>query len=530
MNCPTTDKLSQFTDDLLPPKEADQLQRHIDSCVHCREAVALFAGEQEFIKETLRTPELPDDFAHTVLEQLEPYPQKKARWRAPLKKVLLSAAGVVLAAGIGAAVSPSFAQLIGGFFSTEQADGGLQLAFEEGLAERVDLQAEDQGITLKVEDVVADTSRVTLSYQVLKNGKPQSTYLDWPELDNQVTAFDADGREIQNLGTGWWDGGEYGLIEFSLREYGAIDQLNIRFNLTELNGVKGNWQLDVPVDLREKSELTAVHSLEGASYTANGVNIALQKLQLAPSSTELFYETSFTEKQLAEIEHAADQFEKRFGTAHAETLQNIFDTAIAYHLEDDNGNVQAAWNQWSEEKGHSEDIGALQSTGENLNEIGSLQWVNSFIPKKDQPNLSFVLDGVYKTVPADFSIKIKPKELKNKPAVFEFEGNEITVTQAKNKTNYFLRKSLNPVGRESEFVIKMEGKRAGDASELGWWIVEAGEENVYLSGMSGSVSNEDLDMELTFPAFEEVPEELTLHLVSVTRYEAAEEEWRVGLE
>ncbi|WP_153732881.1 DUF4179 domain-containing protein [Sporosarcina obsidiansis] len=529
MNCPTIDELSKYVDDLVTEKESDRVQAHVETCSHCQVVVEAFLEEQRFVMETLQNPELPDDFADKVLGQLEPFEQKVARRKTPWKKVMLSAAGVVLAVGLSAALSPSFAQLIGGFFSSEQVDDGLRLAMEAGLAERVDLEVEDQGITLKVEDVMADSSRVSLSYQVLKNGKPQDTYFDSGDSANKVTAFDANGNEITRLSSGWWDGGDYGLFEFSLREYEEIDQLTIRFDVVELNGVKGNWQLEVPVDLREKRQLTKTLPLNDATITTNGVKIDLQKAQMAPSSTELFYETSFMEEEQASIEKARKEFMLRFGSESVESLINAYETAIAYHLEDHDGNVLYAWNRMNEEKGHEEAIGMLSGSGENLDTLGHVKWVNSFIPKKEQPDVTFVLDGVYKTVPTDFSIKIKPNELKDKPYSFEFEGNDLTVVKAKNETNYSFRKSLLPIAKESTFIIEMEGNREPGASELGWWLVEDDKGNVYQAGPSGSVVNEKVSFELTLPRFKEEPKELTLHLFSVKRYEPVNESWKFPL-
>ena len=53
----------------------------------------------------------------------------------------------------------SFAEWIGGFFTTEQVDEGLRMASESGLTQRIDQEVMDQGITFKVEDVLADTSQ-----------------------------------------------------------------------------------------------------------------------------------------------------------------------------------------------------------------------------------------------------------------------------------------------------------------------------------------------------------------------------------
>lgn len=529
MNCLPIDELVKYTEDFLNEKESSRVETHVKNCSSCQAVIETLLEEQRFVKDTLQTPGLPDDFADSVLVQLEPYEQKQIKRKGPWKKIMLSAASVMLAVGLSAVLSPSFAQLIGGFFSSEQVDDGLRLAMEAGLTERVDLAVEDQGITLKVEDVMADSSRVSLSYQVLKNGKPQNTFIEQDHSANRVMAIDTNGSELGQLGYSWWDGDDYGLYEFSLRDYGNIDQLAIRFDIVELNGVKGTWQLDVPIDLREKRQLTKALALKDASFIAQDVEINLQEIQMAPSSTELFYQTSYTEEKLVEIKTAEENFKQRFGLELVESLMRTFETSIAYHLEDESGMALYSWNTLWEKEGQIDDAGMLQGTGEDLDALGHLKWVNSFVPKKKQPDVTFVLDGVYKTEPTDFSITINPKEIIQKPFSFEFEGNQLNIVKAKNETDYHLRKSLKPLIKESTFVIKMEGKREPGASELGYWLIEDGKGNVYSSGMSGSVSNEEIDMKLTFPALQEVPEELNLHLFSVTRYEPAKEPWKVPL-
>lgn len=529
MNCLTIDELSKYIEDLLNEKDFLRVEKHLQNCSNCQIVVEELLAEQSFIKDTLQTPSLPDDFAESIIGNLEPYQQEKIKRKGSWKKVMLSAAGVTLAVGISAALSPSFAQLIGGFFSSEEADEGLRLAMEAGLTERVDLAVEDQGVTLKVEDIMADSSRVTLSYQVLKNGKPQNTFIEEDRSANSVAAIDSNENELGQLGYSWWDQGDYGVYEFSLRDYNDLDQMTVRFDIEELSGEKGNWQLDVPIDLSDKRQLTKILPLQDASFTASDVIIELQEMQMAPSSTELFFETSFTEEKRTEITNVENMFKQQFGLEAVESLMGTFETDIAYHLEDENGMTLYSWNTLQDKEGFNEDAGMLQGTGEDLEALGHIKWVNSFIPKKEQSNLTFVLDGVYKTEPADFSITINPKKLSQKPFSFEFEGNQLNVVKAKNETDYHFRKSLKPLAKDTTFVIKMEGEREAGASELGWWLIEDGEGNVYSSGMSGSVSNNTLDMELTLPALHEIPEKLNLHLFSVKRYEPTSEPWKVPL-
>src|SRR5699024_5001830 len=134
---------------------------------------------------------------------------------------------------------------------------GLKMAAEAGLTERVNLQVEDNGLTFIVEDVIADSSRVSLSYKVLnKNGLPQDTYLNMADSENDITATDQSGNVLDSLGTGWQYGSDYGNVEFSLRDQDNVEKMTIHFNLVELNGVRGSWQLEVPVDLLETRKLS----------------------------------------------------------------------------------------------------------------------------------------------------------------------------------------------------------------------------------------------------------------------------------
>ena len=301
MNCPTIDKLSQYVDNLLTEQELVDLSTHLKGCNNCKHMVEELNEEQKFLKETLQTPALPDDFASTILAQLEPYGKqpKKPAW----KRRMLVAAGVVLAVGLSTTLNPSFAKWVGGLFATDQVDEGLKIASNAGMAERVNREVTDQGLTLKVEDVVADSSRVALSYQIVnKKGKIQDSYIELADSKNEIFASDQNGKRLEGVGMGWQDGSDYGLIEFSLREQEDLEQVNVTFDLVELDGEKGNWRMEIPVDLKERNKFTTTLSLNGAVTSMNGVNINMKEVRFAPSSSELLYETSFAKEEQAKLE------------------------------------------------------------------------------------------------------------------------------------------------------------------------------------------------------------------------------------
>ena len=524
MTCPTIDKLAQYADDILTGEELVDVRRHLENCEECQQIVEVFRGEQQFIKETLKTPTLPDDFTTIVLDKIQPY-EKKGKRRTSWKRLMLAVAGMTLAVGLSAAFNPSFAEWVGGLFATEQVDGGLRSATDAGLAERINLEVMDKGITFKVEDVIADTSRVVLSYQVLnEKGKVQKIYSEIGDLENEVLVTDQNGDFLEDLSETWRSLDDYGLIEFSLRNQDALEKIIINFNIEEINGVKGNWKLEVPVELKENSELTTTMSLDGVETSEHGVNINLKEVQFAPSSNELFYETSFTHEVRAEIEREILLLEKRYGKKIVHGFTG-YGNGIQYHIEDDKNEVifrNHTLFDSGEDSGYSE---LLQGTGRQIGRIGDEVSNDSFIPSKVDDKLTFVLDGVIKTVPADFSVPVKRKELKKQPVSFEYEGNFVEIRKVEKQSDYYLKKSLLPIGKRTFFTIEMEGEKEAFAPELGAWALVDDKGNSHIVYNSGSI----LDQTLTVYGLDKIPEEFTLHLLSMARYEEVKEKWEVPL-
>jgi len=537
MNCPTGDKLSQYVDNLLIEQEHVDIHTHLNSCEGCTHVVNDFKEEQRFLKKTLQTPTLTDDFASLVLDELEPYGQTAARKkRSPWKRMTLVAAGAVLVIGLGTTLHPSFAQWIGGLFSTEQVDEGLRMASEAGLVKRINQEVTDKGITLKVEDVFADSSRVALSYQIInEKGQSQDSYIELTDSKNNIMASDQNGKKLDGLSMGWSEGSDYGLIEFSLREQEVLEKVTVNFDLIELNGKEGNWELEIPVDLKESLKNTTTHSLNDAKASMHGVTINMKEVRFAPSSNELLYETSFATEEQARIEEKIKQLEEKFGEDSVDSFTN-FGSAIQYHIENDKNQAIYHHNTFFEDKGHPSDLGMLQGSGQPMGKIGHNAWNESFIPQKEDTKLTFVLDGVIKTVPSDFSIKIKPNELREKPVSFEYEGNYITIKKAKKQSMYSLRKSLIPIKKETLFKIEMEGGKEAPSSDLGAWVIVDDKGKKYFTYPSGSILDEKDEngrykttIDLVSYDLDEIPEELTLHLLSVTRYYEVKDKWKVPL-
>ncbi|MEL4026713.1 DUF4179 domain-containing protein [Lysinibacillus endophyticus] len=534
MNCVKADQLSQYVDKLLTEQENKEIEDHLANCEMCRQIVTMLEEENDFLQETLKSPTLPDDFAATILEQLEPYkPEKVKPKKRVWNRVLITAAGVALALGVSTTFSPSFAELIGGIFGKQVVDEGLKMANEAGLGERLDLSVTDEGLTFKVEDVIADTSRIALSYQVLNSKgiakNPILNHYD-PNSGNDITLYDHNGKKLEQLDSSFTQEDGYALLEYSLREHPTLEAITVKFNLTELDGVKGNWQLELPIDLKEKRKHTKTYALQDEMYSVGGVNVKLGELKIAPTSSELNYETSFAKEEMNKVEEQLDVLSQKIG----KNLINegSYDTYLGYRIVNESGESVFTHNGFIEGKGHPILEGGLQSTGKWKSETGHIMWNDSFVPSKKQEKLTFVLDGVFKTVPSDFSIKVNPNQLPD----FEFEGNRIAIKDVKIDNNISLESSMTPIKNEKSLIIEMEGGRGAKASQIISWVMVDEKGKAYeVNGSSEILDEKNADglyktkTVLEIQDIKEVPKEFTLYAVAVTQYKELKEQWKVQL-
>jgi hypothetical protein len=543
MTCLQADKLSLYIDDLLTEQENQEIRQHLESCVTCQQIIMTLREEEQFLSETLKTPALSDDFADMVLNQLEPYQSplqmsRNKKKHRPLNRILVTAAGIILAVGLSATVNPAFAKWIGGLFTTDQVDEGLRIASEAGFSKRIDQEISDNGVTFKVEDVVADSSRIAISYQVLTDQqKLLPTYIEFFNQDNRITIVDSNGKELDYSNMGWSSREQYGMVEFSIRDKKAPEKLSVQFDLTDINGKKGNWQLTVPIDLSESLKATTTVPLDFAKANYYDVLIQMKEARFAPSSTEIVYETSFTNEELGKLKQQIKHQKEQFDIAADSSIAN-FGSDLQFHVENEQGKTIMHHNRFVKDKGHPTSFGFIQgSTGGGDDELGPTFNNFSFIPEKNPSKLTFVVDGIFKTEPAQLAIKFKPEELRKEPVSFEYEGNFITIKEAKKKTKFNLKKSLIPIETESVFTIEMEGGREnGQASLPGVWVLVDEQGKSYPLLKSGSILDEKDQHDrfitndtLTTYDLKEVPEEVTLHLISVTRFYELKDKWKIPL-
>lgn len=515
----SADKLSKYVDDLLNEEEKAEVAEHIKHCSPCKEVVQLYKEEEKFMKETLLTPSLPDDFANKVIAQLE---EKKGKKRKSFpKRFATAAAGIIVAIGLSATISPTFAEWIGSIFQTERVDEGLRMATEAGLVIEVNEEVTDQGYTLRVEDVVADSSRIAIAYQVLKNGKIIDPYVD--NLHASIQVLGANGNNLDvGIGWSWQSVNEYGIVEIRHSELDEEidDEIVVSFDLKELKGVAGNWKLDIPIHLQETKKYTESLDLENKKLTSHGVEITMKEIEFAPSSVEFNYETTFTDEEKRAVEEKMKKVKEKFNGELDESSIPRLNSEIEYHLENEQKEVLYQRHSFIGET--TSNVRMLQGLGRDGDKLGHTIWKESFIPLKEKENMTFVLDRIIKRELADFSISFKTDDVNKRPLTFEYEGNVLTIKEAKLKRE-------NGMFGEKAFTIEMEGGKEKDSSYIETWVLVDENGNVYESFGSSSILDEvdeygrnKMSYTLRF-SIDHVPDEVTLHLLTVMRAYDVEE-------
>lgn len=201
------------------------------------------------------------------------------KMKKPKKRILMysmSAAVVGFGLFIGSAmISPAMAKVashipIVGTFFNDVGDEGLKVAGQKGLTQFVDQSAKDNGITLTINEIFYDGTRLTIGFT-------QESLLPLGEMERPV--IEVDGKEI-NFSSG--SSGEFvtpqkykGVVDITPTEE-LPEEFKMKIRIDAVGMVPGNWTFKFPV--RQSNEvkvikLSEVIKLKGAELNVNSLKI-----------------------------------------------------------------------------------------------------------------------------------------------------------------------------------------------------------------------------------------------------------------
>ncbi|GLI07463.1 hypothetical protein YDYSG_34930 [Paenibacillus tyrfis] len=413
-------------------------------------------------------------------------------WRSKLAKTAaIAAASAGLIVALGAATSPTFASYVKSLFTFYNVDEGLKKAADEGFAEPVNREVTDQGITLKVKEVVNDVFRLSIVYGLEKDGKPLDTDLLFenftptdPAQDpyvNEYTFTDENGKELK-LSRHWQKVGNDRMLYLSLDDVAPgkdvkfltdlPNKLFIDFNINQIGETAGKWHLNVPIDLAKAKASAAIIPLNKRYESPLGFSLDFLQLRHGPSKSEVLVQVNETQ-----------QWKRSYQA----------DPSFRYQIKDGQGRVIAAedYVRWADLA-----IGrknAIPKFAIGQGSSGKMRYWHAFLPFQEAKNLKLELTTVYteERMAKDFSVSFDPKEIMKLPLTKEAEGKKLAFT-ARMKTEEAKERLSD--GREvfqgKGWVIEADQQLGVDTLDLKW-ALQDGQGSEMIPGQQVALLSQD---------------------------------------
>ena len=511
-------------------REIAEIEKHVLHCQDCRTYKSNLINETQLLKQAVSASPLPDEFVDTIMGQLEdvslepkqavpssdlaaiqPPPvtthaRKNLRWKA----IMGYASAILLLSGVtGMYVSPTFAAYVSSFVSRVSGDLGLKLAAENGFNTAVNQTVSDQGYTLRVKDIVADSARLVITYTLEDaNGKPlEDQYLSYFD-GSKIYLADKAGNVLSELPEGHELGPGYGDITFVLDEWPKDEDIVVHFDIHEI-GVRDpkpvNFSLQIPVNIAESKKAATTIPVQNVYTSPQGIQFSFDQVMYAPSATRYEITTSVTDEAYERERQLVREMEGDEGEF---TMDDSY--RFSYRIVNQAGEVVAASEHGEKNSGRTLYFSPTYQKGENVN-TGTIQWKTAIIPGEPTEKLTFILDEIEKEERADFAISIRPDALLQSP---------ITKTNEETGDTYTikgLKKGKRPRTDEEIWVMTIEGNLK--IWDMPSWILSDGTGKRYevtpdytTMTVKHTEEGEILKQDLFIKGMPSLPEELSLRL------------------
>ncbi|WP_246861254.1 DUF4179 domain-containing protein [Bacillus sp. REN3] len=294
-----------YLENSMPRPEKIEFEMHIYHCRECQEDLAAFQGVMLNLAEGMNDSDVPPYFLENVRKRLrekEEHRQQKDKKR---KQTALVLAGV-LAFFIGIGFFTGAFRYA--FYSWTEEDEQLRAFLQNGLGERVNLEAESDGVKIKIKGVVADDIQTLVFYEIEDTKESNQFFMNFEDglvVENESGIMDQDGllqfyhpdlkaamnKKDKNVFYGKVglrplkkDNGKITLeisklvkLKQDASDSFGLDPGNIKYKT-------GEWKFEIPVTKQPSTEYALDEQTE-----IEGIPIRLEKLTVAPTATVLQY-------------------------------------------------------------------------------------------------------------------------------------------------------------------------------------------------------------------------------------------------
>ncbi|MED0894450.1 DUF4179 domain-containing protein [Aneurinibacillus migulanus] len=347
-------------------------------------------------------------------DQAVAYKRKRSRLLGSLVFPVSISCVLLLTISVSSYVSPTFVAYVKSLFDGS-SDKELQYAVQEGFSQKVNASVTDQGYTLEIKEILADPMRIVAVYSIKDQ---QNNFIHPDKLHiSKVEVTDLKGNVIKETTTYGVNKREENYGYLTLKNPGETEEqkLLLQFEGNQIDSVKGNWPLKVPIDL-EKS-ITASKMLpmnKTYTYTTpQGLQINLNSVMYSLTAARVEYETKWTEEAKKRLVQESKQVKGRI--ASAAPYVRYDDYKLNFHVENEKGEKvkDLTWELDTPRK-------AVDEYGHSIRKYG-------FAPLSPDHQYTLVLDSLVKTEPYKLDISFEPKQLADKPVRVDKDGKTIEI-------------------------------------------------------------------------------------------------------
>ncbi|WP_159885600.1 DUF4179 domain-containing protein [Paenibacillus puerhi] len=330
-----------------------------------------------------------------------------------IRSRLAFAAIFCLLAGVAATfASPTLADLARSLFTRETTDYGLLRAQELGLVHYPQVMVKDKGYTVRVDEAVADASRVVLALQLFgPGGKHDRDRLTFGR-ENQIRIKDEQGKVIGQM----YDMGAttsfYYMVVF-FKEPITADVITVEADITQLgNSMQnlprkdGNWSFSFDIDLTEAKKQTRVSPIDQTFSYPAGMQVTLKRLTRTVQGVRLELDTRLSEEAL--VRSPGELWQKQ---------------GLRFHFEDEAGEEIHSVN--SRKSPHMDSL--QTSSAMPGDEPGLMHWSYTFRYLPPDEDYYLVPDAYFVAELDGSSIELEPAKLAGEPVWLESKGDRIEI-------------------------------------------------------------------------------------------------------
>ncbi|MEK5437892.1 MULTISPECIES: DUF4179 domain-containing protein [Paenibacillus] len=438
---------------------------HIAACAHCNLIYHTLLEEQEEWSQALFEEKLPDSFTAQVMASIEfvelekvTVPDRKRKNPKILKSLRIAMGAALLLVVLSAVILysvPTLAETLRSLFVKDNVDIGLLRAQEFGLVEHPNIKVKDKGYTIKIDEAVADPTRVIVALQLFgPDGKHDRHRLGFGE-GNKIEVKDDQGKIVGELyDIGFTNDFYYMIANFS--EPLQTDQITVEGHITELGSkdrnipaLQGDWNFSFSMDMTKANEQTTSTPLTGSYTSPDGLTVTLKKLTHMVQGVRFEFDTELSDEAL---NRSPGELWKQQG--------------VKFHFEDSAGEEIHSVNA---RKLPSKDSVMSRSSTPG-DKPGLMHWSYTFKYLPQDTPYTFVFDGYFILEKDGSMVQFEPSKLKEHPIPFAFDGDELmlndfTVESPPDTNGSTKEGSLHFSGRlrnefmNSEWIFKdLEGK------------------------------------------------------------------------